>query len=72
MHTIALNEIEQVAGGVDQATAIGGNLAIAGIGVGLSSHMAATGLVLSASGVGIVAGLTLVSIALTASYLSTL
>lgn len=69
MRELNTMEISNVGGAVDQATAIGGNGAIIGIGVGLSTTMATTGMVLTASGVGIVAGLILISIALTASYI---
>lgn len=69
MRELNTMEISNVGGAVDQATAIGVNAGIVGVGVGLSTTMATTGMVLTASGVGIVAGLILISVALTASYI---
>ncbi|MEG3767594.1 hypothetical protein [Alteromonas sp. 14N.309.X.WAT.G.H12] len=69
MRELNVNDIEQVNGGVSQATAIGVNTAIATAGVGASAAMTSAGLALTATGVGIVAGLILVSVAVTTSYI---
>jgi len=69
MRELNVNEVKGVSGGVNQSTAIGVNTAIATTGAGLSATMAATGITLSTTGVGIVAGLILVSLSVTMSYI---
>lgn len=66
---LTATELDIVSGGVSQDTAIGVNTAIAFGGVGLSASMTSAGLALSATGVGIVAGLIVVSVAVTGSYI---
>lgn len=61
MQELDLSEISQVSGGIDQATQVGGQLAIAGIGVGY----ALAGAALTPFGAVAFIG---VSVALTASW----
>ncbi|MBB1331411.1 hypothetical protein H5087_18910 [Pseudoalteromonas sp. SR43-7] len=62
MRELNVNEIQEVNGGVDQSTAVGGNLGIIAIGVGV---LAAGATAPVWFGIGMIA----VSVSLTASYI---
>ena len=68
MRELTQRELNAVAGGLEQSTVISTQTALITMGVATRSAMLGAGVALSGTGVGIFAGLTLVSLALTGAY----